>query len=56
LKLSVIVVADSIGKIRGYRYKKAEEAFHRHETTDFHLDCSGAGATVRMTGTSRARW
>jgi hypothetical protein len=44
-----IEVADSIGKISGYKYKDAEEAFGRYENTRFHLDCNAGSSTVRMT-------
>jgi hypothetical protein len=44
-----IEVADSIGKITGYKYKNADDAFHRYENTRFNLECSPSSSTVRMT-------
>jgi len=48
-EFDAIDVASSIGKISGFKYKKADEAFERYETTRFHLDCSAGASTVRMT-------
>ena len=42
-----IEVADSIGKISTYKYKTAEDAFHRYENSRFHLECFDD--TVRIT-------